>query len=78
MYRVRVNVSGHAREYFPAERLDKWLELPEPCPVARILAGWGVSVELVMAVFINGVKAGHDVIAPDGAEILIITPPAGG
>ncbi|MDP2871061.1 MAG: hypothetical protein Q8P31_00735 [Bacillota bacterium] len=78
MYRVRVNVSGHAREYFPAERLGAWIELSEPCPVARILAGWSVSPELVMAVFIDGVKAGLESVAPNGAEILIVTPPAGG
>lgn len=78
MYRVRVTISGHARDYFPPDRVGEWFELPGPRPVSWILSSWGVSTELVMAVFVNGVKADLDAVPPPDAEILLVTPPAGG
>jgi hypothetical protein len=78
VHKVRVTVSGHARDYFPAEKLGEWFEVSGRHPVREILAGWGVSTELVMAVFIDDVKADLDAVPPPGAEILLITPPAGG
>jgi hypothetical protein len=78
VHRIRVKVSGHAREYFPGHLLGEWVELREPRPVAGILADWGVAAQLVMAVFINGTKASLESVPPDGAEVLLMTPPAGG
>jgi hypothetical protein len=78
VYTVRLRVHGHAREFFPAGLDERRVELDGPRPIREILASLGVPPELVMAVFVDGVRRDKETVAPDGSEVLLISPPAGG
>lgn len=78
MYRIRLLVEGHAKEYFPGGQQFYDLELESPATVRQMIRELGVSPDLVMSVFIKGRLVDKDYVPPDGAEVVLITPPAGG
>jgi len=78
MYRVRFLVEGHAREFFPGGRHSYDLELPGPATVREMIKHIGASPDLVMSVFVKGRLMDKDSVPPDGAEVVLVTPPAGG
>ena len=78
MYRIKLAIEGHAREFFPAGKDAFDLTLPGPVSIREIIAGLSVSADLIMSVFVNGQLVDKDSVPPDGAEVILLSPPAGG
>lgn len=78
MYRVRLQVEGHAKEFFPGGQAQFDLALPSPATVRELVTSLGVSPDLVMAVFVEGELRDKDTIPPDGATVVLLSPPSGG
>jgi hypothetical protein len=77
-YRIKLLAAGHAAEFMPGGGSGLWIDVDGPKPLREILAAHGVNPDLVMAVFIDGARAGLDAVPQDGAEVLLVSPPAGG
>ncbi len=78
MYRIRLHIEGHAREFFPGGREEYDLELASPATVREMIVSLGVSPDLVMAAFVGGELVDKDSIPPDGATVILLSPPSGG
>jgi hypothetical protein len=76
--KLTVRVIGHAVEFFPDRKTRYEIVLDEPARISEILERLGVGQALVMAVVVDGKRREFDFQPPDGAEIILITPPAGG
>lgn len=76
--RVTVRVVGHAVEFFPGKKDHYELELERPLSVDGIVERLGVGRALVMAAIVDGKHRGFDYVPADGAEVVLMTPPAGG
>ncbi|RJQ06153.1 MAG: hypothetical protein C4551_08725 [Bacillota bacterium] len=76
--KVTVRVVGHAVEFFPGRKDRYDLEFEGPVTVSGILEKLGVGQALVMAAIIDGKRADFGQRVPDGAEVVLMTPPAGG
>lgn len=78
--RVTVRVVGHAVEYFPGQKDTYDLDFAsEAAPTVKdILERLGVGRALVMAAIVDGKRREFDYAVPDGAEVVLMTPPAGG
>jgi len=76
--RVTVRVVGHAVEYFPGRKDVYELEVEGPVRISDLLARLGVSRALVMAAIVDGQWREFDFVPPEGAEVILMTPPAGG
>lgn len=75
---IHLRASGHASEYLFGSDEEKTVELAGPMTVRSILEYLGVKAELVMSVFIDGRRGDMDSIPGQGAEVLLVSPPAGG
>lgn len=77
--RMTIRAVGHAVEYFPGgkDRFD--LEVDGPLTIADLLEKLEVKRVFVMAAIVDGQRRDLDFrIDRDGAEVVLITPPAGG
>ncbi|MEW6031419.1 MAG: hypothetical protein AB1645_00835 [Bacillota bacterium] len=76
--KVTVRVVGHAVEFFPGGKDRYDLVLETPLSVAGIIEKLGVARALVMAAVVDGKRRGLDYVPGNGAEVILMTPPAGG
>jgi molybdopterin converting factor small subunit len=75
---VRIIVLGHSAAFFPDGKREHSLELPQPVKVAEAIRRLGVDPQLIMRVQRNGIPASMDEEVAEDAEIILISPPAGG
>ncbi len=73
-----MRVVGHAIEFFPDKKDRYVLDFEGPVSVAGLVERLGVSRALVMAAIIDGKRQDFDHDLADGAEVVLMTPPAGG
>lgn len=78
MVRIKVRVVGHAVEFFPGGRDRYDLEFDGPTSIAGIIRRLGVGRALVMAAIVDGQRRDFDFVPADLAEVILMTPPAGG
>lgn len=71
-------VHGHTAEYFPGKRTRHVVSLESPVSVREIIERLGVRPELIMGVFVEGCRMSKDYVPSDGAEVVLISPAAGG
>jgi len=71
-------VVGHAVEFFPGKKDHYELEFADPPSVSGIIDRLGVGRALVMAAIVDGKRRGFDYVPAEGADIVLMTPPAGG
>ena len=76
--RLTVRVVGHAVEFFPEKKDYYVLDLDRPRSIAGLIEHLGVSRILVMAAIVDGKRRDFDYVPADGAEVVLMTPPAGG
>jgi len=65
-------------EYFPERKGRYELEFEGPTSISGLLERLGVGRALVMAAIVDGKRRDFEYEPPDGAEVILITPPAGG
>lgn len=75
---VTLVIHGHTAEYFPGKKNRHVVDLDSPASVREILERLGVRPELIMGVFVNGHRRSKDYVPSDGAEVVLISPAAGG
>ncbi|GAB6157406.1 hypothetical protein JCM39194_06060 [Desulfotomaculum varum] len=75
---VRVRVTGLLTEYFPAGKEVLTVPLSQPLTVKEILQQIKINHQLVMTVVVNGQRRDLSYKPGDGAEIVLISPLAGG
>jgi molybdopterin converting factor small subunit len=65
-------------EYFPERKGRYELVFEGPTSISGLLERLGVGRALVMAAIVDGKRRDFEYEPPDGAEVILITPPAGG
>lgn len=79
MIKVRIRVHGHARTLMPGERDEFQLELQGPATVADMLRDHiGVNPMVFATVVVNGQRQPRDFLVEGDADILLMSPVAGG
>jgi len=76
--KVRVNAFGQMRELFPGRQAQVELELPAPVSLRDIICELGINPLIVMMCTVDGQYRDKEFVPEDGAEIVLIAPPAGG
>ncbi len=76
--KLAIRVVGHAVEFFPGKKDHYDLELERPMSITGILDRLRVGRALVMAAIVDGKRREFDYVPDDGAEVVLMTPPAGG
>ncbi len=75
---VRIVVLGHSASYFPDGKREHSLELPRPLRIREAIRQLGVDPHLIMRAHVNGRPASLDEEIAGDAEIILISPTAGG
>ncbi|HSW09718.1 MAG TPA: hypothetical protein VLK32_02320 [Bacillota bacterium] len=75
---VRVVVLGHSASYFPGGKREHSLELERPLKIRDAIRQLGVDPHLIMRAQYNGRPASFDDQIGEDAEIILISPTAGG
>ncbi|WP_235695508.1 MoaD/ThiS family protein [Desulforamulus hydrothermalis] len=75
---MHVRVTGLLTEYFPAGKEVLTVSLSKPLTVKEILQQIQVNHQLVMTVVVNGQRRDLSYKPADNAEIVLISPLAGG
>ncbi|AEF94179.1 hypothetical protein Desca_1320 [Desulfotomaculum nigrificans CO-1-SRB] len=75
---IKIKVTGLLTEYFPVGKGILPLHIEKPLTIKEILKLIPLSHELVMTVLVNGQRQDLSYIPPDEAEIVLISPLAGG
>ena len=76
--RVRIFVLGHSAAYFPDGKREHSLELPQALKIRDVIRQLGVDPHLIMRAQLNGRPASLDDGVSDNAEIILVSPTAGG
>jgi hypothetical protein len=71
-------MEGHLRQYFPHLAAPTVVSLDGAPTVAEILQAAGVPPELPNAVLCNKLRVETSFVPPDGAELVVLSPLAGG
>ncbi len=79
MIRVDVKVAGHVRDLMPDGRDMYRLELDKPLTVSEIIEHRvGSNPMLFASVVVNGQRRAKDYLVEEDAEIILLSPVAGG
>lgn len=76
--KVVLRVEGHLRQYFPHLAAPTVISLEGQPSIGEILKAAGVPPELPSAVLCNRVRTETEAIPPEGAELVVLSPLAGG
>ncbi len=76
--RLTVRVVGHAVEFFPGRQSRFELEFDHTVTIGALIDKLGVSRALVMTAVVDGRRRDFAYQPPDGSEVVLMTPPAGG
>lgn len=75
---VKVTVRGHVAELMPGGRSIWHLELVEPKTIREIVQEIGSNPLLFSVVSVNGKKVDKDYLVSSDAEVVLVSPTAGG
>jgi len=77
-FKVRVQVHGHVRRFLPAVNGEAEVELEGPAPVREVLERIGLSPDVFAGIFLDGARVDVDHLIEGEAELLLLSPAAGG
>lgn len=77
-FRVTVRIHGHVREFFPQARDGLTLSLTDPVPLRYVLSRARINPDVFTAIFVNGQKKDLDYVIDREADVLLLSPMAGG
>jgi len=76
--RVIIRVFGHVREFMPGGSDELAVDLQGPTTVRELLRQHEVAPELFMQVYIDGGRSTMDAVIDSDAELVLVSPAAGG
>jgi hypothetical protein len=76
--KLRILVLGHSASYFPGGKHEHHLELSHPLKIRDAIAKLGVDPLLIMRAQLNGRPASFEDEVSQDAELVLISPTAGG